>query len=224
MLFADVMLMGIAPLLDSSLTELLIFGSWLFWALILVYIVGLFALVENDCGWGSTLLTIGLLAAFQFLFKVDVLDAILLHPYLAVVSFIGYFALGTGWSVWKWYLYAMERVRKYFEIKRSWLDSQGVDPNNPPDGIEEKWVKYLKEDYYSREVADLAKSPLVSQHKADIIRWITYWPISFAWWALHDIVKGISTAIYNYIASILQAIADKVYEKVRKDLPDGFKR
>jgi hypothetical protein len=206
-------------------TELLIFGSWLFWALVLVYIVGLFVLVENNCGWGSTLLTIGLLAAFQFLFKVEVFDTILTHPYLAVFSFIGYFAVGTGWSVWKWYLFAMERVKRYFDIKTTWLRNQGADPDNPPDGIEEKWVKHLKEDYPSgREAAMLTEPPLVSEHKTDIIRWITYWPISFAWWALHDIVKGIGTAIYNYMASVLQAISDKVYERVRKDLPDVFKK
>jgi hypothetical protein len=206
----------------------------LFCGVLLLYIVVLFALVENEQGFFSTVLTIAFLFFIQLVLKQDVIGQVMGHPFLALGAVGVYFLIGSAWSVFKWYLYVKRRVENYFDMKSKWLNGKDDSDDkvrkawaahwlsgeaDSDDKVREAWADYVSSQW---DVKDLTFTPKVRDYKSNIIRWISFWPVSLTWWATHDIIKHIGTSIYNYIASTLQNVADKVYEKVKRDLPDEF--
>jgi hypothetical protein len=63
---------------------------------------------------------------------------------------------------------------------------------------------------------------LVKDNKSRILRWIGYWPISAIAWAFNDMIRNFCKMVYSRIANWLQGIANSIFEKVKKDLPEDF--
>jgi hypothetical protein len=115
------------------------------------------------------------------------------HYVLCATLFVTYFAIGTLWAIWKWYLYAWEirtQVIKAGSIK-AWQTSMS---------------RYIK-------------IPLqVSEHKSRVLGWMAYWPWSAMWWVLHSPVRRIWNGIYNGTAAVFQRVSNRVFKDV-SDVP-----
>ncbi len=77
----------------------------------------------------------------------------------------------------------------------------------------------LKKDW-QREMPSWLRNdgkPDVTQHKSEIIFWMTYWPVSLIWTCIDDIVKKLFEHIFNVIRSSLQGISDRAFKIYDED-------
>jgi hypothetical protein len=109
-------------------------------------------------------------------------------------------------------------------MKTEWLVSKGQSEfKNVPDDLKEEWGKYLTKEGWGQDRKRLCVPPLVRENRSKVMRWIGYWPISLLSWLFNDMIRRIVKLIYNKIAERLQAIANRVFARVKDDLPENFK-
>lgn len=203
------------------MSEHLMIGGWWFWVAFLLWLGLVWALTENDHGILGLLSTIGYCCILQFVFHVDIAGWVLKNPWHLTLFVGGYFIAGSIWSFWRWFLFVRDKLEPYNKLKAEWLLKKGVVQFDViPDELREDWVKYIEEDYQRR---DLVKTPLVRDNRSKIMRWIGYWPLSVVTWAFNDMVRRFVKIIYNSIHDWLQSVANRVFSKVKKDLPPDFK-
>lgn len=206
------------------MAELLVFGGPLFWGILVIWLIALFISVENEYGICAFLATVAYGFVLHFMFGVDVFH-ILHHPMMLLAAIGLYFPIGACWSFFRWYMFVHAKLEKYVEFKTEWLVSKGQTSfESIPDHLKEEWIKYLEGGRSSNytDFKDMVKPPLVRDNKSRILRWIGYWPISAMAWVFNDMVRGFCKMIYSRIANWLQSIANSVFEKVKKDLPEDF--
>ena len=209
------------------MAELLVFGGPLFWALLLVWLVALFVSVEYEYGIFAFLSTLVYGVLLYFAFHVDLPQLVLNHPILILVGIVLYFPIGAAWSFFRWYMFVHSKLELYTDMKTEWLSSKGQTSfTEIPDHLKEDWIKYLESEEWSygrsSKRRDLLKPPLVKDNKARILRWIGYWPVSALAWAFNEMVRGFCKMIYGRIANWLQGIANSIFDKVKRDLPEDF--
>jgi hypothetical protein len=204
--------------------------EWLFWAVLLAWIIALFISVENEYGIFAFLSTITYGVLLYFVFNVNVPYYLYHHPILILLGIALYFPIGAAWSFFRWYMFVYSKLELYTDMRNDWLSNKGQTSfTEIPDHLKEEWIKYLEGDATrytdsSRHLRrDLLKPPLVRYNKSRILRWIGYWPISALTWAFNDMIRGFCKMIYGRIANWLQSIANSIFEKVKKDLPEDYK-
>ncbi len=93
-------------------------GSPLFWALLSVASILLIWATETRSGIWATIVMFGTIALLYFLGDKGYIQNLLVHakdhPLSVVVSIIGYFIVGTVWSVVKWYFFLIKQ-RDYYK-------------------------------------------------------------------------------------------------------------
>lgn len=196
--------------------ELLMYGTFWFWAVVAVEILLLALFYEYENGIAATVSAIVFIALLQYGSKIDVFGWAMAHPW-NLLSIVGvYFAFGVVWGMFKWRLFVGECAREYEDEKAKWLEQQGY-PNEKvvPESLRAKWVKHL-EDIETRDyLADrrLDETPLVRKNKARITRWMSMWVISLLFALLHDAMKEAFAHLYCKIAGYLQHMANSQWAK-----------
>lgn len=139
-------------------------GIW-FVGIILVILVTLF--VEKGRTFAATFTFIGLIAFLTFAGRIPVLAYITDHPVEIIFYGLGYIAIGFIWGVIRWAFYVSSCNHKF---------EQQLTLRKADD-------RYFDAQYIAR-VSDL--NPKVSDHEADLLRWMTYWPFSALWTLVND--------------------------------------
>lgn len=185
------------------LYELLLFGDPFFWVAVLVFFALETALVENEKAFGATVVLILSLGAFTLFTDFNVFSWLhgLELTYL-IALFFAYFVIGTGWFVFKWYLFLIDRKEEADLIKEEYskLDTKKADLKT-----------YIKRDsrYHARSVP-----PKVRDHKEEIMLWACYWPFSLAWTVCGDFLARVWRRIYTVLSTFLQKMSDNVFKGV----------
>lgn len=217
----------------ATLSTLFVIGSIPFWILTAAALIAILVAVENEKGFFATV-SVGLYVGLLHLLG----DANLIawtreHWKLCATLAVAYLIAGTVWGVVKWAFYtrklAHETEETYLNTKRNFLRSKGIVFENltiedpVPENLREAWRTYLRDDYSARQIT--MEPPQVSQHKARIMGWMMFWPVSLTWTLLNDPVRAAFQHIYASISSTLQEISNKAfnrYVKVKKldlDIP-----
>jgi len=134
------------------------------------------------------------LVILQFIFGSPILKSIIDHPVKAFLYFVGYFAVGTIWSFFKWYLKVNKYVDKYNTAKKEYQESE----------VTIKW-----EDYRHKP-----RKPHAKTEKATISYWIGYWPVSVIVFFFEDFFTKIIETIMNMFQGIYTRIENRVYSKL----------
>jgi hypothetical protein len=201
------------------MSETLVGGGW-FWVALVAWLVIVWLLSENDMGFFGLVSTIGYCCLLQFVFHVNISGWMLANPWNLMLFLGSYFVAGSLWSFWRWFLFVRDKLEPYNKLKSDWFVDKGLTPvETIPEELKEEWVKFIEKDY-SRK--NLVRTPLVRENKSKIMRWIGYWPLSVVTWALNDMVRRFVRMIYDSIHDWLQSIANRVFSKVKKDLPPDF--
>ncbi len=201
--------------------ELFVVGSLLFWLLIAAEIVMLFVFIDQENGIGATISVVVFAALLQWCGDVDLIGYVRLHPLFILSCIAGYFALGAVWGVIKWWMFCRDRLEEYEEARDEFLRSMGQPSGTravPPE-LRQQWKEHLRSpDHLGRNrTVDLSKTPQVHAHKAEILRWMTFWVVSMIWSFINDLVKRVFRMIYQKLANWLQAISDKMFGGVKDD-------
>jgi len=158
------------------------------------------------------------------------------NPYSVAGLAVLYFAIGTAWAFFKWYLFIRARVAarnaKIEEIVNELKDKV------PAENVRSILKEFIKNgnvidfdrykaaeptDAYSRVLAGFVirssvlvppefEQPLISRHKESFTTWLTFWPFSATSFVFADLVRELATSIYNYFGKQLQAISDRMWQ------------
>ena len=202
--------------------ELFVVGTFWFWALIIAEIVLLFVFIENENGIGATMSIVAFAGLLQWCGNVDIIHYVQNKPLFIVSCAVAYFALGAVWGTIKWWIYCHDRLEDYEDAKASFLKSRGVPDGTKvvPVELRAEWKDKLSRGIYvhdRRYSEDLSLPPQVRQHKAKIMRWMSFWVISMIWSFINDFVKRVYRTIYQKMAGYLQAIGDRMFGNVKAD-------
>ena len=200
--------------------ELFLAGTFWFWALIALEIVLLFVFVEWENGVSATISLVVFGALLQFFGNVDIIGYVMGNPFQLIVIVAAYFVFGAVWGICKWWIFCRDRLEEYKELKSEFLRSKGLPENEKTIPIEHRveWKKKLDDAKRYANSRNLGEAPLVRSHKAQILRWMSFWPISMIWGLINDFVRRVCKAIYNRISKFLQRVSDNIFSGVQDDL------
>lgn len=177
--------------------EFIVFGSLLFWAGVGLFVVLACLFLECEQPGRAIFLALVALVALTCFSDVHAYEWVLSKPYTALGIVVAYFA-GMGlWMLAKWELYVGKAVRKVEELKKRYFALS----NAAPSGFS-KWLSSQSE-FYSKEIPFK-----VSQHKALIIQWGIWWPVSMAWTVVNDPVVRFSKYLYESLSTFMQRRSD----------------
>jgi hypothetical protein len=219
----------------------LVFGSLGFWAFIVILISATMALAENSrVFWAGAVLVAGGFALQKYS-GLAILPYIFQNPWVVVFIALGYFAIGTGWSIIKWYLFLKKTRRIYDNVYKELSESKRFkdkppEPGERPEGDTNtgeygKWHRAYNA--YAQYMSDFKDSlnerlhreigfdfqdqvrPKVGNFKTKIVGWILYWPTSIVWTFAADSIHHLTTFaidIYGKIANYLQKMSDDIWK------------
>lgn len=187
-------------------------GSIWFWLVLIGIGITLVALVENEKGTWATLTTIATVLLLNYAWKVPVFKSIIAHPW-AVLAWIGiYYVVGIIWGMLKWTSFVHKMVGQYNEYKADFLKRNSTTELTP------ELAAKLRDELSRSSSRPSSAVPTASEHKSDILRWMTYWPFSIVGTFLSDIVVKLWNHIYTFLATTYDRIAARLYKDVSADM------
>lgn len=189
-------------------------GSFWFWLVLIAIGIALVALVENEKGTWATFTAIGTVLLLNYAWKVPVFKVAVQHPF-ALLAWVGvYYAAGAVWGMVKWASFVHNKVGLYNDYKADFLKNEGVTELTP--ALAAKLQERIGSRYNSSGISSTV--PTASEHKSDIVRWMTYWPFSIIGTFLSDFVVKLWNHIYTYMAKTYDRIAARLFKGVSADM------
>jgi hypothetical protein len=196
--------------------ELFLAGSAGFWIFLVLISCVLFYCAEKDMGGLATVTLIGSMCFLNWCCDVPVFVYMYHNPWSILPGLVGYFVLGTVWSVIKWIFYVKDQREKYDDLKQGFIDSfkLEISVKDPiPDAQKQDWLNCIRANTYE----GLDVHPKIKQHKIRVYIWIAYWPWSLIWTVINDPVRKILNRIYRNIAEWMQSISDRYFKDTKQD-------
>lgn len=129
------------------------------------------------------------------------------HPLLLGGGFLAYFVIGAFWSVAKFRLYTGGLKFKFRDFTAAHLAHKGLASIDQLDPA-------ALDDYRKRaalHMASITRSHIYpampSDHKADILFWMGWWPTSMIAYALDEPIKRLLEALYRAFSGVYVKIA-----------------
>jgi hypothetical protein len=190
---------------------LLAFGGVAFWILIGFVFLLNFYFIEAEKTFWATVTLVGTFAALALLGDFNLWHVVRENPMEALYSGIGYFLLGAGWSLGKWWFHVKDMYRQYSEARAEFMVVNGKTAADQMDQtMKDKWKLNYSAQHYAK--------PKVRQNKSRITLWMMYWPWSAVWTVINDPVRKIFAAIFHELQGLYQKIADSVYKNAERDV------
>jgi hypothetical protein len=162
----------------------LAFGTLWYWLFLSVAVlIGIICVEATESGGGATVTLIISLVLFG---NIRDYRALLQDPSRLIVFLAIYFAAGIGWSLLKWYFFVRKSLNDYLDKTRTG-------------------------DMYFKPSSVAAWQPQASQHKGDIIRWMSYWPLSIVGTMFTDVISKLWNHIFYAFRNLFQKISDHVF-------------
>lgn len=192
--------------------ELIALWSIPFWIMIAAGVVIVLFAIENDSGRGATVGTAAVLALILFFTNSDLFAWVYDNPLTFVEYVAAYFIAGAAWSMLKWWLYLLGVREKYDSIRALWMQSHKMSSAATiPDQLKNEWRAHVAGRFSGKF------PPQATDHKASIMLWISYWPVSSFWTLLNDPLKRIAVAIYNVMGNVYQRISNAMFSEIGRD-------
>lgn len=177
-----------------------------------------------ECNPGIVTLTIFATVAILTLFSNVNPLLWLFHNFDAFISYaIAYLILGTAWGYAKWWLYIKKYSRIARKAKEDYYSKYNFSINvQLTDSQYFNYVSAIKSAIRSQSgyrIDDIP--PRVSQHKAIIIGWMAYWPLSGLRTIFGDLIIRLFDEIYYAISGKLQKMSDTEFADIVKSAPDN---
>lgn len=208
----------------ETLAALFAIGTWGFLGVLAAFVIALIVFAEEDGVKATVTLVLGALF-LQFIAKFDLLTLIREQPF-TLLFYIGlYIVIGLVWSVVKWSFYVKAQRRIYDRLRKKFCAESGITGEFT---LEQKgsWYLHLRENYRPNKGSTFkhysssdstAVIPDVTENKAAIIRWMTYWPFSLLFTLLNDPVRRLFEWVYENIGTFLQAMAVRAFHGTEND-------
>jgi hypothetical protein len=191
----------------ENLLALFTFAGIGFWLFIAAFVILEIIALEYESATYATLVLIFSATILAFLSHTNPLTWSAQHPLMLVGAVLSYFVGGTVWSIAKWYFYVKGKSVQVRTIVAQYLAEARVgtvaELNDMRRGVLTTQIK---------QTGLTTTAPQVTKHKALILLWMTYWPVSMVWTLINDPVKKVFTAIYIRIGTFMQSISDRIFK------------
>ena len=175
----------------------------------------------KETGFWSFALFVALIAGVQWysvLHGNNFWVYLLNHIEQVLLCLVGYIAVGIPWAIFKWYLYAKDRLEEYEVAKTKFSKLKGNE-GLAVDEIHRLWLLNVKEEKRTGWTAAFNDfPPKVSKHKAKIARWMSCWFTSLLWTFLSDFITDLFRRIVDLFSGFFQRISNRVFAKHLDDL------
>lgn len=215
------------------MSALLVLGGWLFWIIVAAEIVLLFVSAKKEnipLAWISLCLFTGVMYFMGF----DVWHYVKNNPYFLLACFGGYMVLGFFMSLYKWsnlsddIIETFEKMKdkcrhcdekaqkEYLARQSNWKD---VGAEVVSEQFAQRYVPLIISDYSSsiNQVEDII--PKLSQFKATITYWISFWPIHLFWLIFHEMIERICNAFIRHFRGLFEGIARRKFARIKNEFP-----
>jgi len=117
-------------------------------------------------------------------------------------------------------LFCRARLEEYDALKSEFLRGKGLPESTKvvPVQFRAEWKEKLERHRGYRDNRWRNEAPVVRQHKAQVLRWMSFWPISMIWGLINDFVKRVCKTIYTKLSKFLQRVSDNIFSGVQDDL------
>jgi hypothetical protein len=139
------------------------------------------------------------------------------HPLYVAAFVAGYLAVGVFWSLAKFRLYTGELKNKFSDFKQSFLSERQVSTIEALDPTQLDEFRTSAQRAMSRAARYGTYPVLPQQHKATILFWMAYWPVSVVAYLLNDPIKKLLNMLYRVFSGRFTRIAQ---EQAREYLAD----
>ena len=181
------------------------FGGFVFWSVVLISSLILFALISYDRpGWG--LVMMGFLFAFMnWITEGFPMPEMGLAEWLTIL--VGYFVVGALYVYLAWWI-KMRKVKRWLkdEYRGEVKDLNGMDKTNDRAAYD-RFMKSIGSQAYTP-----AYPPSPAEFKDRIVCWVLYWPVCALSYVLRDPLTKIALTIYDSIAGSLSRMSERMFK------------
>lgn len=201
------------------LLGLFLVGTLWFWILMAVAALVVGVCVARESFGKATLSVVATFALLGFLGDFNVLHWLGTHAAEFAVYLAAYFAIGTAWSVGKWWFFVRRRRDEYNEQKSAFLRQNGVAGSAIPDALKTRYREWMDASYDSGSGRRFRAGfpPRARDYKGKITAWMMYWPWSFVVTIIDDPIRKLFNAIFRAIQDVFQRISDSAFKDVKSD-------
>lgn len=132
----------------------------------------------------------------------------------------GYIALGTVWSLFRWYRFQVGLRRKYDARKEQFLrehvattflqEKISLDTNLIPPDLIIEWRR--------RNPDGNPKDYAMSRYTSKILTWMVFWPLSMLDWVLDDL----ATRVFQLVFDVFRGVYARILNHIWGDVSDDF--
>lgn len=215
---------GIA-LLVAGLSTAFIFGTFWFWVLVAGAMCLTFYSIDDgdldhyvrdDGGLGALITILVSLLVLQFFGDIHVFSYLWHHPYWSFLWALGYVGAGVFWSWVRWIIYVLNMRDRCKDELQKFYSSHRAGLKDLP---KEQWTEDEKREWSYTAIERYSKKPVPRTHKHAIVKWMAYWPCSFIWTFISDLVKRFFRHLYELCERAYVWVTDKLWEDIEKNLP-----
>lgn len=134
-------------------------------------------------------------------------EFIVAHPFSIAIGFAAYVGFGVLWSLVKFRFYTGELKNTFSQFKQAHLDTLGAKSLDALDPAElDDFRRRAQQAMHN--AARYGSYPVRPQeHKATIMFWMAYWPLSLLAYLLNDPIKQLLDALYRLFSGLFNRIA-----------------
>ena len=129
------------------------------------------------------------------------------HPLSVAIALASYFGAGVFWSLAKFRLYTGELKNKFSEFKQTYLDGLGAKSIDALDPAQLDDFRQHAQSVMQNAARHGFYPVRPQQHKATIMFWMAYWPVSLIAYLLNDPIKNLLDALYRRFSGLFNRIA-----------------
>lgn len=197
--------------------EFFVIGGVFFWLLAIIITVLLTALIEWERPVLSGFTLIFTFLVLAFLGNFNIFAEIQAHPFISLGVFVGYFAVGTLYSIGRWWLFIHNRTSGLKKLKKEFLEFRKLPAGSKISRLDRERKKEWRSALRGINRGDFHK-PEINENKRKILTWMVYWPWSFVWTILNDPVTKLFKQIFNQLRFIYEEITARAYASLEDDL------
>jgi hypothetical protein len=194
-----------------DMIHIITYGSVAFWLFVFAILAFSTWEMEKDSGPGVTMtLVVGTVLLF-------LISDIGMTPFRWMYEHIGifivyaalYIIVGSAWGLCKWWFFLHNKADEY-ESKRAGYQSRYqmyLDDAAKPGSMVASPYSY--KEWLDNTAGEVIPTP--SRHKADIMMWMWYWPISATWTLIREPAKRAYRWIFQKLVTTYQRMAAAVF-------------
>lgn len=204
---------------------LLLASPWFIFAdlLLLAAIIGL---TENNHGTAAGAVLLAAFIGASFFTGWGSLVWIVTNPGTVALLIGAYGVVGILWSILKWFFYTRkDETQKVIRTLHATYKADAAAHAKSEASINRSNPNYVVEEYQDFDAwlkSNSYQNPLdPSKNKIRITRWMIWWPTSFLWTLLSDLIVNIANFVYDKIAVIFTSILNAQIKRALKDVENN---